>query len=131
MLPVDEESKQRLVADLGKLITFSSDLGNKQLWNEARIVFGELGDTSSRLLAGNTREDLALSASLSELDESVEALRNSYGRKMPTVNSNCLLVTSNTESKGSLAYLCDNHRDKSLGAKTFSGHLWGAPSHSP
>ncbi len=81
MLPVDEESKQRLVADLGKLITFSSDLGNKQLWNEARIALGELGDTSSRLLAGNTREDLALSASLSELDESVEALRNSYGRE--------------------------------------------------
>jgi hypothetical protein len=60
---------------LNRLVAFGRNPEDKMAWNEGRAALGELGDTAGRLLAANEREDVALSSSLSQLDEFMENLR--------------------------------------------------------
>ena len=72
---IDEQSKKRLTEILNRLVTFSRNPEDKNAWDEARIALGELGDTAGRMLALDERENVALTSSLSQLDEFMDGLR--------------------------------------------------------
>ncbi len=78
MANIDETSKKRLTEALSKLVAFSRNADDKKAWTEARAALGDLGEVSGRLLSQNEREDIALSSSLSQLDENMENLRLSF-----------------------------------------------------
>jgi hypothetical protein len=76
-IEVNEQDKKLIVESVTKLVKFGSNPVDKKAWDDARIALGQLGDITGRLLADKPQEDVALSSSLSGLDEFIENLRHS------------------------------------------------------
>jgi hypothetical protein len=74
---VNEQDKKLIAESLTNLVKFGSNPVDKKAWDDARIALGQLGDIAGRLLADKPQEDVALSSSLSELDEFIDGLRHS------------------------------------------------------